>query len=228
MKLVISLGGSLITENFTAEKIKSYAKALQTISTTTDRLVVVTGGGKLARDYIKIIKGIGMDQPSQDKIAIQATHLNARLIAMALSHTEQGIANNTIPETEKDIETMLDKHKILVCGGTIPGQSTDSVSAKIAKSIKADLLINASNIDGVYDSDPKKNKNAKKHKTLTYDELTEILSKNEQSPGKYALFDKQAAKIIKEQKIKTIIINGNNPEELIKATNETHSGTTIQ
>ena len=228
MKLVISLGGSLITKNFTAEKIKSYAKALQTISTTADKLVVVAGGGKLSRNYIEIIKDIGIDQEHQDKIAIQATHLNARMIAMALNHTEQGIANSTIPKTEKDIETMLNKHKILVCGGTIPGQSTDNVSAKIAKNIKADLLINASNIDGVYDSDPNKNKNAKKHETLTYNELIEIVSKNEQSPGKYALFDKQAAQIIKDQKIKTIIINGNDSGELIKATNGTHSGTTIQ
>ncbi len=228
MKLVISLGGSLITGDFTAEKIKGYAKVLLRINSTADKLVIVTGGGKLARDYIDIIKEIGMDHTAQDKMAIQVTHLNAKLMAIALNHVERDIANETIPETEKEIENMLDRQSILVCGGTIPGQSTDNVSAKIARSIKADLLINASNVDGVYDSDPQKNKNAKKHKTLTYDEFIKIISKNEQSPGKYALFDKQAAQIIKQQKIRTIMIDADNPEDIMKAVNGTHSGTIIQ
>ncbi len=228
MKIVVSLGGSLITHEFSAKKISKYAKTLKTIKKTTDKLVVVIGGGKLAREYIKIIKGLGMDDEAQDKIAITATHLNAKLMAMAINSTSPGTANETIPRTEEEVRQMQDKHQIFVCGGTIPEQSTDNVSAKIAKSIKADLLINASDIDGVYDSDPKKDRSAKKYRTLTYDAFIKIIAGNEQSPGKYALFDKKAAKIIKEQKIKTVMIDARDPLELKRAVNGTHSGTTIQ
>lgn len=228
MKIVVSLGGSLITHEFSAKKISKYAQTLKTIKKTTDKLVVVIGGGKIARNYIKIIKDLGMDDEAQDRIAIAATHLNAKLMAMALNSTEAHIANETIPASEQGIIDMVGKFQILVCGGTIPDQSTDNVSAKIAKSIKADLLINASDIDGVYDSDPKKDRSAKKYRTLTYDAFIKIIAKNEQSPGKYALFDKKAAQIIKEQKIKTVMIDARDPLELKRAINGTHSGTTIQ
>lgn len=228
MKIVISLGGSLITENFTADKISQYAETLQKINNQTGKLVVVVGGGKVARDYIKIMKDLGAGEDSQDKIAIMITHANAKLMALTLNHNTPDTANDDIPRTEREIKESLDRYKILVCGGTIPRQSTDSVAAKIAREIKADLLINASNIDGVYDSDPKKNRNAKKYKTLRYAEFLKILSANEQSPGKYALFDKKAAEIIKENKIKTVIISASNPLELLNAVKGIHSGTTIQ
>lgn len=228
MKLVISLGGSLISKDFTAGKVSQYAETLQKINTQAGKLVIVIGGGKVARDYIKIMKDLGADEDSQDKIAIMITHANAKLIALTLNHKTPDTANDDIPRTEREIKESLDRYKILVCGGTIPRQSTDSVAAKIARDIKADLLINASNIDGVYDSDPTKNKSAKKYKTLSYAEFLKIISANEQSPGKYALFDKKAADIIKENKIKTVIISGANPQELLNAVKGSHSGTTIQ
>ncbi|MFH1127295.1 MAG: UMP kinase [archaeon] len=231
MKIVISLGGSLITDGFSAEKINGYREAIKAIHKTTDKLVIVVGGGKIAREYIDLIKDIGMDRNAQDNIAITLTHANAKIISLALNHKTPGLANETIPRTEQEITQQLqnlDRSKILVCGGTIPGQSTDSVAAKIARDIHADLLINASDIDGVYDRDPKKNIAAKKYNTLTYDRLREIISNNEQSPGKYALFDKSAADIIRQHKIRTIIINATDPEELIKAIGKTHTGTTIE
>lgn len=228
MKIVISLGGSLITENFTSKKISEYAETLEHINKQAGKLVVVVGGGKVARDYIKIMKDLGAGEDSQDKIAIMITHANAKLMSLTINHRTSDTANEDIPRTEREIKESLDRYKILVCGGTIPRQSTDSVAAKIARDIKADLIINASNIDGVYDSDPKKNKSAKKYKTLGYGEFLKIISANEQSPGKYALFDKKAAEIIKENKIKTIIISGANPQELLNAVKGTHSGTTIQ
>lgn len=227
MKTVISLGGSLITGNFNAKSINKYAEVLRTIQKDSEKLVVVIGGGKPAREYIKVIKDMGLPNNAQDNIAITITHANAKLMALTLNHNTHKLANETIPRTEKEITEILNKYSILICGGTIPGQSTDSVSAKIARELKADLLINASDIDGVYDSDPKKNKNAKKYKSLTYDEFYNIINQNEQSPGKYALFDKKAAEIIRQEKIKTIMIDGTDPKELERATKGTHCGTTI-
>jgi uridylate kinase len=93
----------------------------------------------------------------------------------------------------------------------------------LAHKIHADLLINASNVDGVYDSDPKKNPNAKKLDKLTPDKFLKILK----GPGKFCLFDQKAIELLKEKNIKMVIINGTDPQEIIKAVFGGHKGTDI-
>ena len=58
MKAVISLGGSLLTNPFTAENAKKYTDAIKKIAVKCSKLVVVVGGGKPAREYIEVAKGL--------------------------------------------------------------------------------------------------------------------------------------------------------------------------
>jgi uridylate kinase len=128
--------------------------------------------------------------------------------------------------TPQQVVKNLDE-KILVCGGNLPGCSTDYDAALFARAIKADLLINATNVRGVYSSDPKKNPRAKMFKRLSYEEFEKIISKLKQEPGEYRLFDLKAAKLIRKAKIKTVIIDGRNPKNILKVVEGKIIGTVI-
>lgn len=224
MKIVLSIGGSLITKDFSGKNLRKYVDVIKKSYKQGHKLVVVIGGGTYAREYIKVSKELKQSSDKQDQIAIEITRANARLVAQSLKN----ISNQEIPRSYKEAFSIINKCPVIVSGGMIPKQSTDRVSTDFAAKIKADLLINASNVDGVYDSDPSKNKNAKKYDKLTYAELKKILTANVQSPGKYALFDVSAVRILKQNKIPLVIVNGKNPNEILNAVKGKHKGTTIK
>ena len=97
----------------------------------------------------------------------------------------------------------FDNRNITIMGGTSPGQSTDAVAALMAEYIDADLFINATNVDGVYDKNPKEHKDAKLYKELSSEALIRLLSENSAKAGKYELMDFVAAQIVHRSKIRT-------------------------
>ncbi|VVB59137.1 Uridylate kinase [uncultured archaeon] len=222
MKLVISLGGSLLTRDFSTSGVKKYIDVLKKISEKTEQLVVVVGGGKICREYQAIARELGATREMQDYIGIKSTQFNASLVASAFAGYSE------IPNNEKELKSALKNNKVVVAGGFKGGQSTDAAAAFSAKKIKADLLINASNVDGVYDSNPAENKNAKKIPRLSYSELKQILSKNAQLPGQYGLFDLRAVEIISSAKIKTAFIDGTDAEEIYRAAFGEHKGSVVE
>jgi uridylate kinase len=222
MKIVISLGGSLLTRELTPENFKKYADVLKKLKREGHKLVVVVGGGKICREYRDIAKEFTSDNVLLDWIGIQATHLNAFTLIAALRKDAHPVSLKTAQEVKKNF-----KDKILVCGGNIPGSSTGYDAALFAEVIKADLLIKASDIDGVYSADPDIDPSAKKYDRLTHDEFLKIIEQNPQTPGEYRLFDLKAAKLIKKNKIRTIFINGEDSEEIVRAVEGKHHGTVV-
>jgi uridylate kinase len=222
MKIVISLGGSLLTKELTPENFKKYADVLKRLKNKGHKLVIVCGGGKISREYRDIAKKFTSDNVLLDWIGIQATHLNAFTLIAALGKDAHPVSLRTLQEVKKNLDD-----KILVCGGNLPGCSTGYDAALFAEAIKADLLIKVSDIDGVYSADPDKDPDAKKYDKLTHDEFLKIIEKNPQTPGEYRLFDLKATRLIKKNKIKTIFIDGNDPEEIIRAVEGKHNGTVV-
>jgi uridylate kinase len=100
-------------------------------------------------------------------------------------------------------------------GGLTPGQSTNAVAALAAETVQADMLLNATNVDGIYDRDPKE-PGAKKLESVTVDELSEILSGTGTRAGEYKLFDPVAIRVVGRSRIPTAIFNGNDPENLLR------------
>ena len=223
MKIVISLGGSLLIRDLTHENFKKYADVLKKLKGKGHKLIIVCGGGKTARQYRDIAKKFTSDNVLLDWIGIQATHLNAFTLIAALGKDAHHVSLRTVREVKKNFSD-----KILVCGGNVPGSSTGYDAALFAEAIKADLLIKASDIDGVYSADPNKNPNARKFDKLTHDEFLKIIEQNPQTPGEYRLFDLKATKLIKKNKIKTIFIDGIDPEEIVRAVEGKHSGTVVE
>ena len=223
MKIVISLGGSLLTSDFSAKNIQKYASEILSIA-KKHKIIVVIGGGKIARQYINIADNLNVDDYKKDYVAIKLTIANAALFAAGLRDK----ANQEIKTTDLEIsEQFKNSKKIIICGGTVPGQSTDGVAANLAKKIKADLMINATNINGVYDKNPTEFKDAKKIDKLDYDNFLSILKNNEQAPGKYGLCDYGAVEILQKEKIPLIVIDGRDPKEISNAIDGTHHGSIV-
>jgi len=222
MKLAIRLGGSLLTKKIDRRNFKKYVDVLKRLKRAGHKILVVTGGGSTSRIYQNVAKSLGANKVATDYVGIAATRLTAMTLAASLGKYGFPVVLTNPYWIKKRFG-----RQILVCGAYEPGHSTDYDLVFYAKIVGADLVIKATNVDGVYSSDPKKNRNAKKFSKLSYDEFLKLMSKNEQQPGKYKLFDLKAARALKAWKIKAVIINGNKPKEILNAVKGKHHGTTI-
>ncbi len=223
MKIVVSVGGSVLARELQTSKFKSYAVALKELS-EKNTLFIVTGGGQAARDYIGVARKLGADEATCDLIGIELTRLNARLLIAALGES----AYHEPPLDYRQAKQVSLGGRIVVMGGVSPGHTTDAVAAILAEYVGAELLVNATSIDGVYTSDPKKNKNAKKFETMTPKQLIEVVMKTEMVAGANSPIDLLAAKVIERSNIKTIVLNGENPRDIVDAVSGKHKGTVIE
>ena len=219
----MSLGGSLLTRRQDAGSYRRYAEAFRKLKAKGHELVVVCGGGRPARQYISIAKELGATGELQDRLGILMTHVNATLLIAALGED----ADPRVHRRGSEIRRHGIK-KILVGGGHMPKSSTDYRAALFAKAINADLIVNATDVSGVYDKNPKTHPDAKKIPKLTFSELEKIIRANvNQAPGEYGLFDLKALHIAEKLGIPVVIIDGSDPEEIIRAVEGRHSGTLI-
>lgn len=223
MKIVVSVGGSVLARALSPERFRSYASALKEIA-KKNTLFIVTGGGKAAREYIGVARELGADEATCDFLGIELTRLNARLLIAALGDD----AYFEPPLNYREAKNASLSGKIVVMGGVTPGQTTDAVSAVLAEYIGADLLINATAIDGVYTSDPKKDTAARKFDTMTPQQLIEIVMRTEMVAGANSPVDLLAAKIIERSNLRTVVLNGEDPKNIVDAANGKHKGTVIK
>ena len=188
-------------------------------------LAIVTGGGKTARKYIESAREFGASEVFCDLIGIEATRLNAMLLSAAIGPE----ANMEPPKDHLEALKALDSKKIVVMGGTEPGHSTDAVAALLAEYMKADLFINASDVDGVYDKDPKKDRSAKRYDKITAEQLVDMIKTKSVGAGRYELIDIVAVKVIQRSRIKTIFLSGRDLPNMKKAIEgRKFTGTTIE
>lgn len=199
-RVVIKLSGRVFSDD-TANELKKYAAMLAEVS---DRVqpVVVAGGGKIARHYIGIARELGSDEASLDILGIEVSRLNARLLIAALSDN----AYPAVPEDLEQVSKAAASGKVVVTGGLHPGQSTNATAALIAEKVKAGRFLNATDVDGIYDSDPNKNKGAKMFKEVTVKKCLEILGSENSAAGAYDLMDIVALKVIERSKIPTVVL----------------------
>ncbi len=207
MLIILSVGGSILARDLNPDHFKAYADALQKIA-TDHRILVVTGGGVAARNYIGAARQLGANEVVCDFIGIDITRLNAQLLITALGDA----AYPQPPENYKEAECAMASGKIVVMGGVIPGQTTDAVSAILAEYLHADMMVIATSVDGVYTSDPGKDPSATKFETMTPGELVNIVISTEMKAGSKSPVDPLAAKIIERCNIETIVMDGTDPE----------------
>ena len=222
MKIVVAIGGSVLLSDYTHEKLQEYSDILKSLSEKHE-LFVVVGGGKPAREYINIVRELDGGEAICDDIGIEVTRLNAKLLLISLSNT----AYQKVPHNFQEALEYSATDKIVVMGGTEPAHSTDAVSAILAEYVKADLLINLTSVDGMYNKDPNKFEDAKLISEITASDMLKFIEGKDTKAGTYEFFDATAIHMIKRSSLKTIIANGFNSENLIKIINGEKIGTTI-
>lgn len=222
---VISLGGSIIIPNeVDIDFLKSFRELILNEVKKGKKFAVVCGGGALARKYIESAKLLGQDKENAlDWVGIASTRQNAELVRVMFDDSafEKIIFDpDIVPSTEKSV---------LVGGGWKPGNSSDLASVHMAKSLDAKKLINLSNIDFVYDKDPKQFPDAEKIEKISWADFRKILPAPENwKAGMSAPFDPVAAREAETQGLEVFILNGKNIENLAKyLSNEEFIGTKI-
>lgn len=224
--IVLSVGGALIVPNggindkFLSDLnifIRNYVKKGK-------RFFIVAGGGKTARHYRDAGKAVIGDMSDQDLdwLGIHATRLNAHLLRTIF----EDIAHPRIIENyDKKLHEW--KEPIVIGAGWKPGWSTDYDAVVLARDYNANLIVNMSNIDWVYDKDPKKYSDAKPIKKLTWEEMEKLVG-TKWTPGINAPFDPVAAQLAKSLDLTVIVTNGlnfGNMENIIEG--EAFTGTVI-
>ncbi len=222
MKVVIKLTGKVFSEEYVTT-LKVIADTIKFMHRKGDRVVVIAGGGKLARECISLGKKLGLNNSKLDVIGIEASRINALILASLLGDE----CYTPIPRNIDEFMRAWSSNKIVVLGGLQPAQSTNAVAAIIAELISADMLINATVVDGVYDKDPLKYSDAKLLSEVSIKELEKILSQ-EFLPGHYELIDPLALNIIKRSKINVVFINAFKPENIMRVLEGEKVGTRIK
>src|SRR3989344_8920234 len=202
MRIVISLGGSLIVPNKVDYNfLKEFEKVILKLMRYHE-FIIVTGGGDTARDYINALSK--KKNKSKSLVGIASTKLNALLVANFLGY------HHKVPDNIEDVEKLLKKYRVVVCGalGYRPEMTSDGTAADLVNKLKADYFINMTDVKGLYDKDPKKYKNAKFISKISFDEFLKKANKIKYKTGQHFVLDQFAARMIKKYKIETIILKG--------------------
>lgn len=226
MKLVIKIGGSLLfdtEQNLHLKRFKEYAQVIRQLKKENHDIIVVVGGGVLAKSLVEDGKTLGADRNAQDYLGIAATRVCAQLLIAAL----HDITYPTPITTEDELTQVHGDERLLVLGGLQPGQSTNAVAARVAELTKSEILINVTDVDGVYDHDPKMAVKVELLRELTLDQLRKILASLPSEPGTYPLFDKRALDIVERAQIEVWFVNGSIPENILLAIKNGKIGTRI-
>lgn len=187
---------------------------------------VVVGGGNFWRG---VKDGGGrMERTRADHMGMLATTINALAIADALEQlgcavrVQTAIAMNEIaePYIRNRAVRHLEKGRVVVfgCGTGNPFFSTDTAAALRAAEIEADIILKASMVDGVYDSDPKQNPQAVKYDTLTF---TEVLNRD------LKVMDSTAASLCRDNGLPILVCNLDDPQNIVRAVAGEPIGTVV-
>ncbi|MEM3726622.1 MAG: UMP kinase [Candidatus Bathyarchaeia archaeon] len=224
MKIVIRIGGSVIASPVNPKLIGDYVEILEKLKSEGHDVVVVVGGGALAREFIETAKNLGLEEKDQDDVAISVSRIFAQLFTKKLGKLGCGKVLLTVEE----VAECLGKGKIAVLGGLKPGMTTDAVAALVSERIGADVLIKATDQEGVYTKDPRKHADAVKLERLRFEDLTRVFSENKHKAGIHQIIDPEAIKILKRKRVKFIVVNGFNPDNVLLAVKGERIGTTIE
>ena len=223
MRAVVKLGGALFRRDPDVTALKEMGKVLEGFVAEGNQLVLVAGGGENARTYISAARKLGAEESTCDLLGIQITRANAELLRLALG----SIASSKIPTALSDLPHCVGSGKAVVMGGLQPGQSTSAVAALAAEITRAEILVNGTDVEGVYTEDPKKNPKSKLIRSVHVDKLLNWAMSGEVFAGRYELLDPLAIKIMQRARIPTRFVSLGDPSNVLAALQGKDIGTRV-
>jgi uridylate kinase len=199
-RIVIKLSGSIFNFETNFKILNDYVNLIKKINELYQP-IIITGGGKIARFYINLARSLGFDESGLDLIGIQVSHLNAKLLISGLGD----LCFPLTPQNLDEISTAVLTNKIVITGGLYPGQSTNATSALIAEKIKALKFYNATDVDGIFNNDPRIDPDAKMYETIDVKECISILKLENSMAGTYDLMDLISLKVIERSSLPTVV-----------------------
>ena len=200
---VVSLGGSVISSGiFPNAGFLTNFVALA--SSLKEQLVVVTGGGAVAKSYIHVLRPVAKNEYYLDKVGIEATRLNAySLMLIAKAHGLNAEVANNIDE----LEDLLKACKMAILPGQLPGITTDADAVLACEALGCNVLVNVSRVGYVYDKPPG-SKNAKRLSKISHEKLVELASKYDTREAKSGfIFDLLACRLAQRSNIELRFVN---------------------
>jgi uridylate kinase len=223
--VVVSIGGSvLMNGRDDARFLADLADLLGRLGRSMP-LVITTGGGRTAREYIRLGAALGLTSVEQDELGIDVTRLHARLLAGRI-----GLPTASHPPTSVREAVEAIRHgSPVVLGGTEPGHTTDAVAALIAVRLRASRVVNATDVAGLYEADPKTHPNARRLPQIGWPALLDLLRRTTGGePGQNFPFDRLGAETLARASIPLAIVAGRDLANLQRAVEgSTFEGTVV-
>jgi len=196
--VVISLGGSVVAPKNVDVRFVSRFRAFIRLLSRTRRIAITCGGGAPARSMIASARSLGVTKEEDlHWIGIRQTAMNAELLRAALYISD--------PVATSYTTTTRFSQRIIIAAGRKPGATTDYCAVILARALGSKTVYNVTDVDGVYTSDPRKNRRAKRFTSLTWGEYLKLFSP-QSKPGLHAPFDPVASKAAARYHIRVFII----------------------
>lgn len=206
------------------DTVVTICKSVKKAADMGAEVAIVVGGGNFWRGRTSE----GMDRARADHIGMLATTMNALALSDALEQLGADVRVQTAIEMRQIAEPYirnkairhLEKGRIVIfgCGTGSPFFSTDTAAALRSVEINADVLLKATNVDGVYDKDPNKFEDAVKYDDVSF---KEVISKD------LKVMDSTAFSLCKDNDMSILVFNLDNPENIIKALEGEEIGTLV-
>ena len=229
-RVLLKLSGEALSSNgeiFSREILEDLSRQIKDIVEMGIEVAIVVGGGNFVRG--KMAEELNVDRSQVDNMGMLGTVINALAIQGSLEMMGVNTRVQTAVEMTKVAEPYiprrairhLEKGRVVVFGAGTGSAffSTDTAAALRASEIHADVILMGKNgVDGVYDADPKIDKNAEKFETLTY---MDVLQKRLQ------VMDATATSMCMDNNIDLIVFNMNEKDNIIKAVKGESNGTIV-
>lgn len=230
-RILLKISGEIFSNkdgsSFDFDKFSEVATALKNfVEESKVELAIVLGAGNIWR--YRDTKGAGLDRVTADQLGMTATAFNAKILEGALNNVGQeaiAFSDFSVPGLMPDYdphfvsETLNDGAVCILAGGTgKPFFTTDSCATLRALELNCDVLLKATKVDGVYDSDPHKNKNAKRFDKISY---SEVLEKS------LEVMDLTAISLAKDAQLPVLVFDFTDFDNLKKVVKDSSLGTLV-
>jgi uridylate kinase len=229
-RILLKISGEALSSGdfgFDYGKLHDIALQIKQVVEKEIQVVIVIGGGNIWR-YRDTTES-GIERTASDAMGMLATIMNAVALQSALEKigtftrvcSAINVPQLAEPYLRRRAERHLEKKRVVICAGGTgnPFFTTDSAAALRALELECDVLLKASNVDGIYDKDPNKHKDAKKYENVTFQE---VIEKN------LKVMDQSAFSLCRDGNLPIVVFNFNQKDALLGAALGKSVGTVVK